>query len=269
MDLSREQLLSQLREIDEYDFEYLVADVWELRGWQTTVTTGSNDRGIDIIAKKSSPFNQKQLIQVKRYSAHNRIGSPDIQQYSSLRRQEDDVDAVVVVTSSSFTSQARQTADDLNVKLIEGNGLCEMILNLKSHEFLSDYFGTGVETKAVKTSPNIKNSHIKTPSKSKSNSTSNSSNIPERFKKESKTDKFGKHCPVCGSHNTVWKGKTVNTNPLLVCEGCGTRWTKKTGIIASTKWKSIGRGKGREGSKWEGEKKTASEWENMNPEEDK
>lgn len=142
MNLGRDEVLSQLRQMDEYEFEQLVADVWEQLGWETTVTTGSSDRGIDVIARKSSPFKQKQLIQVKRYSAGNKIGSPDIQQYSSLRQQEDDVDAIIVVTTSSFTSQAEQIANDLNVKLIDGINICEMILSLDSQRFLSDYFAT-------------------------------------------------------------------------------------------------------------------------------
>lgn len=148
MDLSREELLSQLRDMDEYDFEHLFAEVWEQRGWQTTVTSGSSDRGIDVIAEKSSPFSQKQLIQVKRYSAGNKIGSPDIQQYSSLRQQEDDADTVVVVTTSSFSSQAEQIAQNLNVKLIDGGELCDIILELSSQSFLSNYFSTNIETKS-------------------------------------------------------------------------------------------------------------------------
>lgn len=63
--LSPEELLSQLREMNEYEFERLVADICEQQGWETTITAGSNNRGIDILAEKSSPFNQKQVIQAK------------------------------------------------------------------------------------------------------------------------------------------------------------------------------------------------------------
>jgi hypothetical protein len=138
MDLNQQELLSQLRQIDEYDFEHLVADVWGQQGWQTTVTSGSKDRGIDVIAEKSSPFRQKHLIQAKRYSAGNKISSPDIQQYSSLRQQEDDVDAVVVVTTSSFTPEAERTAQDLNVKLIDGEELCNIIVDSNSQDIVYD-----------------------------------------------------------------------------------------------------------------------------------
>lgn len=139
MNLNRDELLSQLRQINEYEFEQLVSEVWEQQGWQTTVTSGSNDRGIDVIAKKSNPFTQKHLIQAKRYSEGNRIGSPDIQQYSSLRAQENDVDAIIVITTSSFSSQAEQAAEDLNVKLISGEELCEIIVNSGSVEIVYNY----------------------------------------------------------------------------------------------------------------------------------
>jgi HJR/Mrr/RecB family endonuclease len=52
MNLSRNELLTQLRQIDACEFEELVADIWEHRGWEITVTTSSNDKGIDVITKK-------------------------------------------------------------------------------------------------------------------------------------------------------------------------------------------------------------------------
>lgn len=139
MNLSREELLSQLRGMDEYKFEKLVADIWEQRGWETTVTTGSGDRGMDIIAKKNSPFKQKHVIQAKRYSEGNKVGSPDIQQYSSLQQQEPNVDSVIIVTTSSFSIQAKEIADDLNVKLINGQELSQIITNNDSGSILAGY----------------------------------------------------------------------------------------------------------------------------------
>jgi hypothetical protein len=125
----------------------LVANVWEQRGWETTVTTGSSDRGIDVIAEKSSPFKQKHVIQAKRFSAGNKIGGPDVRNYEALKRQESDVDAVVIVTTSSFTSQGQQIANDLNVKIIDGNELSKMIDTLDSNDFLSDYICTNSNSK--------------------------------------------------------------------------------------------------------------------------
>lgn len=135
MNNSRTELLNNLREMDEYEFEKLVADVWSERGWSTTVTTGSNDRGIDVIAEKHNPFSQKQLIQAKRYSSGNKVGSPEIQQYSSLRQQESDVDAIIVISTSSFSKQAQRTAEDLNVKTINGDEFAKLITNVIGEKY--------------------------------------------------------------------------------------------------------------------------------------
>lgn len=263
MNLSRDQLLSHLRQLDEYKFEELVADVWEERGWQTTVTSGASDRGIDVIARKRTPFKQKQVIQAKRYAADNKVGSPAIQQYSSLKRQESDVDTVIVVTTSSFTSQAQQTASDLNVKLIDGQNLVALIADLDSQDVVSEYFGNyapSMRASSGGTTANSSGTSVGPSSRTQRSSSSSdttgssasedTSRLPDRFDKEERTTKLGKSCPYCSSYKSIWKGKTANTDPLLVCEDCGTKWVKKTGTIASTKWKALGKD----------EKKPASQW---------
>lgn len=126
-DLHRIDRLQRLQEMDAYEFEHLIADIWESLGWETSVTTASSDQGIDIVAEKRSPFRQKQLIQAKRYKEGNTVSSPQIQQYSSLQHQEKNVDSVVVVTTSEFSTQAREISTKLNVKLIDGTDLCTII----------------------------------------------------------------------------------------------------------------------------------------------
>ena len=117
---------SDFTDLDPEEFEYYVADIWEKKGWNVEVTQASNDKGIDIIATKSDPFQQKQLIQAKQYSADNPVSSTDIQQYASLYQQEKNVDSVIIVTTSYFTSAAEERAEDLNVKLIDGEALARM-----------------------------------------------------------------------------------------------------------------------------------------------
>lgn len=122
--------LEQFRSMDEYEFEHLVADVWQKKGWDTTVTQGSNDAGIDIIAEKDDLYHKKILIQAKRYSKGNNVGSQQVQQYYSLKDQEDNVDEVLIVTTSDFTDPARELAEKLNVKLINGPEFYERYTNL-------------------------------------------------------------------------------------------------------------------------------------------
>jgi|GEM_PF-192891 len=126
-ELSDQQLLATLQSMDEYEFEYLVAELWNEIGWRTSVTSASVDRGIDVIAERDSPFPEKQIIQAKRYSSDNPVSSSEVQQYAGLYAQEDGVDAVIVVTTGRFTSNATEVAADSNVKLVDGGDLCDMI----------------------------------------------------------------------------------------------------------------------------------------------
>lgn len=157
-----------LQEIDEYEFEYFVAELWERMGWETEVTQGTADKGIDVIATKHNPYEMKELIQAKRYSANSTVGSPDIQQYASLRHQESNVDTVVVVTTSTFSTQAEQIADDLNVKLIDGTALENLVTKYNCEELVLRYADPSA-------TPNQETSSIKAESKITTSEQSNDS----------------------------------------------------------------------------------------------
>lgn len=116
---------SKIQNLDPSQFESLVATVWSEMGWSVHVTQGSRDRGIDIVANKSGVVSEKVVIQAKCYSENNKVGRPDIQQYNTLRQQEPNVDSVIVVTSSSFTSEAMKSAQELGVKTVNGTELVE------------------------------------------------------------------------------------------------------------------------------------------------
>ena len=133
------QLKAVLQEMDPYEFEYFVGDLWERMGWETTVSTASADKGVDITARKSSPYDQLLLIQAKRYGPNTTVGSPEIQQYASLQNQFDGVDKVLLVTTNDYTRQARETAEALNVKLINGDELVELIHEHESLDLVAKY----------------------------------------------------------------------------------------------------------------------------------
>ncbi|ELZ84911.1 hypothetical protein C454_02745 [Haloferax gibbonsii ATCC 33959] len=122
--------------MDPYDFEELVAEVWGRQGYQTTVRKGSGDRGIDVEATRDSPLSEKVLIQVKRYSGKNKVGSNEVRKYATLYQQVPDADTVVIVTTGDVTSEGQILAGDLNVKIVDGNRLSEMILENNVEELL-------------------------------------------------------------------------------------------------------------------------------------
>jgi len=117
--------LSALREMEPFKFEHFVAELWSLYGWETVVSQKSGDMGIDIDAKRP-PDDRRQSIQVKRYAADNKVGVGDVRQYASLDRQ-DSVNEAVIVTTSSFTQGAKRAGTELDVTLINGAELVEMI----------------------------------------------------------------------------------------------------------------------------------------------
>lgn len=139
MDLSSKELLNKLQNMGEYKFEELIADLWEKFGWNTKVTSGSHDRGVDVVAERKWPVYQKHLIQVKRYSSNNTVGSQDIQQYSSLKQQKNRVDSVIIVTTSDFSKPAKEVADNLNVKTMNKDRLVNIIEKLDFDKSLNDH----------------------------------------------------------------------------------------------------------------------------------
>ena len=133
------QLKAVLQQMDPYEFEYFVADLWEKMGWETTVSSESADKGIDVTARKSTPYDQLVLIQAKRYGPNTTVGSPEIQQYASLKHQQSGVDKVLMVTTNEYTQQARELADQLNVKCIDGDDLVELVDQQEAFDLVADY----------------------------------------------------------------------------------------------------------------------------------
>ena len=120
--------LEHLQQIDPYEFEEFVAKVWRNMGYEAEVTQSSQDKGVDVVAEKSEPYNEKIYIQVKRHDEGNKVGARTVRTCSGLK-QKNGVDKVVIATSSYFTSQAKEEAEDYNLKTINGEKLLELYQN--------------------------------------------------------------------------------------------------------------------------------------------
>lgn len=140
---SVEDTKTRLQNIEPYEFEKFVADLWELQGWETEVSQASNDMGVDVVAQKSDGMvDQKLAIQAKRYSEGNKIGRQDVQQYYSMKVQDAQSDGAVIVTTSSFTKPAEEWAAEHNVKLVDGNDIIRLLDEQNAHRVLDDYAPT-------------------------------------------------------------------------------------------------------------------------------
>jgi restriction system protein len=135
---TRQMIRRRLQGMDPYGFEQFVADLWSYLDWNTRVVGEPGDRGIDVVA--TTPDGNKQLVQAKRYGPDTTVGSPEVQQYASLRLQEENVEQVTIVTTGGFSSQAEELAPALDVLLIDGEELIDMVLELDAAELVAEYF---------------------------------------------------------------------------------------------------------------------------------
>lgn len=135
--MSDSDILEQCQEMSPYEFEELVAKIWREYGYDCTVTSGSGDKGVDIVATKSAPVAEEIIIQAKRYADDNKIGSKQVREYATLRQQEETADRIILITTTTFTSQAEDLAASLDVDLIDGADLLEILTEtqiLNSHD---------------------------------------------------------------------------------------------------------------------------------------
>jgi HJR/Mrr/RecB family endonuclease len=114
--------LDDLYEYSWSDFEYLIANLWKSKGYDTHIGSQVADKGIDVTATKE---NEDIAIQVKQFSQDNKVGSRVIRNTGGVLPRG--FDKVVVVTSSSFTSPAKDEATDYGdgMELINGHELVQ------------------------------------------------------------------------------------------------------------------------------------------------
>lgn len=97
---------------DGHEFEYWVAEALRKFGWEATVTKGSGDQGIDVVAKQGS---YSIGIQCKRYSGT--VGNKAVQEAYSGRKYFD-LNVAGVLTNALFTKSAKELAEATGVLLI-------------------------------------------------------------------------------------------------------------------------------------------------------
>lgn len=142
------QVLYALYQLDPTDFEEFIGELWERRGWETHITPPSRDGGIDVIATRDNPFPQKQLLQAKRFAPDHNFTKSDIEQYESLKQLDENVDAVVIITTGGFTEAAQQRATELNIKLLNGVDLASFITEKTFIDLVENYSGFKITAKS-------------------------------------------------------------------------------------------------------------------------
>lgn len=129
------ELLTKLRSVDPYEFEEMMVQLMSTMGYkgadgQAFATKKSNDGGIDGILNQDALGLNKIYIQVKRYGETDVVGRQTISQFhGDLDLQG--VNKGVFITTSSFTSGAKEAAKRFNIRLIDGKALTKLMLEYK------------------------------------------------------------------------------------------------------------------------------------------
>ena len=119
------ELIGYLDTLDGYNFEKICACILKCNDfYNVDITSGSKDRGVDIIAEKNG---MKYAIQCKRYSSN--VGNHAIQEVFSGKSIYN-ADVAVVLTNNYFTEQAEQDARILCVELWNRSKLLNLIENI-------------------------------------------------------------------------------------------------------------------------------------------
>jgi restriction system protein len=104
--------------ISPFEFEDLVATLFNRMGYETEVTSKTGDYGIDIIAKDE---NDVIAIQTKKYATGNNVGNRDVQRLlGAMQLRHVKANKAILITTSDFTLQAVEQAKETPIELWDG-----------------------------------------------------------------------------------------------------------------------------------------------------
>jgi len=114
-----------LLEMDPFDFEHLISNLFAQMGLKTGTTRASRDGGIDVIAFDERPvLGGKVVIQAKRYRNTVDVGAVrDL--YGAMSNER--AMKGILVTTSGFGAESRNFAKDKPIELIDGNNLLYLL----------------------------------------------------------------------------------------------------------------------------------------------
>jgi len=120
--------LTNLSTLSGMDFERLITSLLQKMGFRAEMTKASGDGGIDIVANLDKPLvGGRYLIQCKRLDTAAQIGAPTVREFYGAMVADRKAVKGIFVTTSSFTTQAREFAHSLPLELIDGQKL-QMLL---------------------------------------------------------------------------------------------------------------------------------------------
>jgi len=121
-------LIEQLRSIDWFQFEKLVALVYCKLGYKVTRRGGPNpDGGIDLVIEKEG---QRSAVQCKHWRTWN-VGVKAVREFLGALTDAR-IKKGVFITLGGYTGHAKQLADKHGIEIVNQTGLAKMIEDTKA-----------------------------------------------------------------------------------------------------------------------------------------
>ncbi|WP_405764483.1 restriction endonuclease [Streptomyces sp. NBC_00080] len=109
-------------ELDPYEFEQAIAELCRRDGCtEVEVVGGAGDLGADVVARTAD--GRVLVIQCKRYSDTNRVGSQDMQRFGGTCFAVHGAEVAAVVTTGDFTAPAVEYASRCGIVCVDGEDL--------------------------------------------------------------------------------------------------------------------------------------------------
>jgi restriction system protein len=129
--------VQNLLDLDGYEFEQLILKLCQAIPEFDEVrrTRERADGGIDLVAVNKTPFvGGRVAIQAKRYAPHHKVDIAAVREIIGSITQREFTKGIII-TTSTFTSAARQEAERLGVELYEGERLLWLLLHHLHREY--------------------------------------------------------------------------------------------------------------------------------------
>jgi restriction system protein len=116
-------LLYWLKGMKPWEFEHYISELFTKLGYKTTVTGGSYDKGVDVIAEKDG---LKHYIQCKKYITST-VGVNELREFYGAIADHLAQAKGYFITTNKFTLEAEKFTEDKPIELIDGYKLIKYI----------------------------------------------------------------------------------------------------------------------------------------------
>jgi Holliday junction resolvasome RuvABC ATP-dependent DNA helicase subunit len=124
----------ELDSLSGIEFEKLILSLLQRMGFHAEMTRTTGDGGIDIVANLDKPIiGGRYLIQCKRF-AESLIGAPLVREFYGAVVADRKAVKGILITTSGFTTQAREFVETLPLELIDRDQLTNLLAEFKPED---------------------------------------------------------------------------------------------------------------------------------------